>query len=648
MTSNTKREVSSNSRELHGWQGVIAKLLLILIPVIGIFFILDLPGKAGLLVWKEQYIGVFLSLVLASVFITISPTKQGNRKVVPWYDLALAFVSVTPGIYIALFYPRVSLTLPQIVPERVFLGVILILLSLEATRRLFGWVLVILASVFIFYGGYTNLFPGFLAGKSVSWASLIQYLYLDPNSFIWLAGIAGTLILAFIIFGQVIFSFGGGAVLTEFSLGLMGGFRGGPAKVAIVGSSLFGTLSGTSTANVLVTGSVTIPLMKKIGYKPHVAGAIETVASCGGMIMPPVMGAAAFILADIVGLSYSQVAIAAFIPAFLYYVSLFVQVDLEAAKMGLKGLPRGQLPQIMPILRRGWLILLPLVFLIYVLFVIRLHPTIAAAYSVIFGLLLAPLAKENRVQFWRRFLTVLEESGKALLGVGMLLTVAGLVVAVVGFSGLGFKMSVAFVQLGSDNTLLLLVVAAIASVALGMGLPISASYILVAVMVAPALVQLGLPILAAHLFVLYYANLAGITPPVALTAFIAAGIARSEPMSTGYYSMKLAILAYIVPFLFVFSPALLLNDTPWAILIQVGTAMLATFAAGISLTGYLFHKLPLGIRALIGIGALILFISVVVEMTLLGLMVKVVGGLVVIPLISWLWRQREKSAPLKS
>jgi TRAP transporter 4TM/12TM fusion protein len=624
--------------------GVAQKVLLAAAPVIGILYILNVHiylGFPGF--WKQQYVGLFMAVVLASVFLSTPPTKDASRTKVPWYDFVFILLSFASGGYVLIFFPRELLAGLITSPEKAILGAILVLLALESARRLLGWVFVILTSAFILYAAYANLLPGFFGGKGSPWPLLMTHLYLDANSFLFFVGIAATLALSFILFGQAVFSFGGGKILGDFALSLMGRYRGGPAKVSVVGSSLFGTMSGSAISNIMVTGSITIPLMKRTGYQPHFAGAVEAAASNGGMLMPPVLGIVAFIMAEIIETPYTVIAIAALIPAVLYYFALFVQVDLEAAKSGLKGLPSHEIPPLLPVLKKSWVVLLPLAALIYTLFVISLPPAMAAGYSTLFGFLVFAMVKENRAQYWQRLLSVFKETGEILLNIGSLLICAGFIIAAVNFSGLATKMSISLVTLGGGNMYALLGIAAVASIVLGMGLPASASYILVAVLIAPALVEFGIPLLAAHLFVLYYANLALITPPIALGVFVAAPLAGADPMRTGFAAMRLAIVAYVVPFLFVFSPALLMQGPAWIIVMEVATAIIGTFALGIGLSGYFFRPLSWFYRLFILLAALALLISIAIESVPLGVALKLGGLLFVIPFIVWEWKRGTKA-----
>ncbi len=640
MASDSLGEGQTRFRELHGPIGVIRTLLLVAVPISGTLYVLNVHVYLGMpALWKEQYVGLFIAMLLAALFLSTPSTRGSKRTGVPWYDFAFALMSLVIGAYIVAVYPQKILEGLLVTPEKVILGAVLIILALEAARRLLGWIFVGLTSTFIFYGAYTYLFPGVLWGSGTAWPRLVTHLYLDPTSFLWMVGIAATLALTFILFGQAIFSFGGGKILGDFALSLMGRYRGGPAKVSVLASSLFGTMSGSAVSNIMVTGSITIPLMKRTGYQSHFAAAVEATASNGGMIMPPVLGIVAFIMADMIGVSYSTIAVAALVPAVLYYISLFIQVDMEAAKQGLRGLLREELPPIAPILRKGWTVVIPLLFLVYLLFVVKFSPSVAAAYATIFSFLVFPILKENRFQYWQHLLYVFKSTGEILLNVGALLICAGFIVAVTSISGLGTKFSIGLVTLGGQNVLLLLGIAAVASIVLGMGLPASASYVLVAVLVAPALVELGIPLLAAHLFVLYYANLALITPPVALGVFVAAPLAGASPIRTGFAAMRLAILAYVVPFLFVFSPALLLQGPVWRIVMEGATAVIGTLALGIALSGYFFRPLSWYGRLALAWGALLVFISIAMEPVSFGWTLKLVGLLFLIPIALWEWRQ---------
>ncbi|HEY5572998.1 MAG TPA: TRAP transporter fused permease subunit, partial [Anaerolineales bacterium] len=406
----------------------------------------------------------------------------------------------------------------------------------------------VIVLLFFFYAHYAFLFPGALYGQGVPWSRLVNYLYLDPNSLFGVAlQVAATVVFSFVFFGQFLFSTGGGLYFTEGALALFGRYRGGPAKVSVVASSLFGTMSGSAVANVVVDGPITIPMMIRTGYRPEVAAAVEAVASTGGQIMPPVMGAAAFLMATFLGISYTQVALAALLPALLYYISLFIQVDLQAARYGLRGLSKEELPNFKHILSQGWLFLFPISVLVYVLFFTGLEAEVAGLYATGAVFLVSFLKKASRVTF-RKLLIILEKTGESLLEIAVVSAVAGLIIGIVALTGLGFTFSRAVVSMAGGNFFLLLVLAAVAAGILGMGMTVTAAYILVVILVAPALVQLGIDPLTAHMFVFYFAVLSFLTPPVCLAVYAAAAIGGTNLLRTAFQAMRLAIVAYVVPF----------------------------------------------------------------------------------------------------
>jgi TRAP transporter 4TM/12TM fusion protein len=607
-TSSTDFVAPLRFRRLSGAAAVLQRALLVSLPLAGILFILNVQDYLRIVIFAEQYVGLFLTLVLSSVFIGVRLNKSDRTERVPWYDWVLAAASLPAGLYVTYFYPQLVYVLGYITVERVVLGGLTILLILEALRRLVGWILVILVAFFVVYARFSYAFPGFLGTSGTPWDMLLNYLYLDPNSLLYLTRIAATIGLAFILFAEMLLVFGGGKFLTDLSFALMGRFRGGPAKVAVVASSLVGTVSGGPVTNVMLTGSFTIPMMKRAGYSPAMAAAIESVASTGGQIMPPVMGIAAFIIAEFVGIPYAEVALAALIPAILYYIALFIQVDLEAAKQGLRGLPDRDIPAPWPILRKGWLYLVPLVLLVWLLFGVGYDPSTVGVLSAFAALAIVPLTKEARGGFLPKLLEVLEGTGRVLLDLTVVLAGAGLVVGVMAVSGLSSNLSMALIQAGRGNLPLLLVLTAAVCVVLGMGMPSVAAYALVAVFVGPALTQMKIPALAAHLFIFYFAILSNFTPPVAIAAFAAAALAQANPMRTGFQAMRLGVLAYIVPFLFVFSPTLLLRGTPVAIAMSFATAVCGAWLLGVALSGYLFEHLKAPFRILLGLAGLGLLI----------------------------------------
>ena len=595
-------------RTLHGPARWLEVSLLCLIPVTGGLFVLEVPYFLGITIFREQFLGLFLALLLGGTFLVRPAAERASTTSVPWYDWLMALGGLVVGLFITINYPNMAYSMAVITPAKFILGGLAIVLVLEACRRLVGKMLAILVLAFVLYGRFGDLFPGVFQSRGASWERLAAYLYLDTNGMLGLPMVvAATVVLAFVLFGNVLFQSGGATVLTDFAMAAMGRFRGGPAKIAVVASSLFGSISGTAVSNVVMTGSVTIPLMKRTGYPAHVAAAIEAVASTGGQIMPPVMGVAAFIMAEFLAIPYSEVALAALIPALLYYVAVFFQVDLEAAKMGLKGLLADEIPRLRSVLVRGWLFLVPLVVLIYLLFGLYWPAGRAAMAGVFVGLAFACLQRTSRMTL-RGFFTLLEVTGRSLLEIGVITAGAGFIIGTLQLSGMGFRFSYGLVTLAGGSVFIMLVFVAIACIILGMGMPTAAVYILLAVLAVPGLVELGIDPLAAHLFVFYFGILSMVTPPVCLATYAAASIARSDFMKTAVTGMRLAVVAYVVPFVFVYAPALILKGTVLEVVQAVATAIIAAGLLGIALSGYMFRPLKMVQRGLLAASALALLV----------------------------------------
>ncbi|HKX50287.1 MAG TPA: TRAP transporter fused permease subunit, partial [Candidatus Binatia bacterium] len=452
--------------------------------------------------------------------------------------------------------------------------------------------------------------------------------------------VAASVIVAFIFFGQALYAVGGDKFLTDIALVLMGRFRGGTAKVAVVSSTLFGTVSGSAVANVVVDGAITIPMMKKSGYPPHVAAAIEAVASNGGQIMPPVMGVAAFLMAEFLNISYGEVALAAAIPACLYYAALFTQIDLEAAKLGLVGMPESEIPKFRDVIKRGWVFLLPLAVLVYTLMFAFWEPGKAGMAAVIATFLVGALQKETRPSL-KSILDSIEGTGKILLDIAVVTALAGLVIGAFQLSGLTFKLALLLVNTAGGSTIILLILTAVVSIILGMSLPTTVVYIMLAVLVGPALVQVGIPPLAAHLFFFYFGMLSLITPPDCIATYAAASIARADFWKSGWTGMRLGIVAYIVPFVFVFHPALLFKGTIVEIGAAIITAVIGVIFLSVGVAGYLFQRLGWIKRALMIAAGLLLIPS---ASTSLWLGANAAGILLGVALVIVEWSSASKHA----
>ncbi|MBI2088480.1 MAG: TRAP transporter fused permease subunit [Deltaproteobacteria bacterium] len=629
-------------RTLKGPLALLEATVLSAIPISGLLYVLDVPAYVHKAILTEQYLGLFLALILSGTFLAVPASDNAARDRIPWYDLCLAGAGLVSGIYLMIFYsdPAPLVKLGYITWERMPLALLTVFLILEALRRVAGWFLVGLLLLFLLYARFTDLIPGLLGGRGTSWESLLNSLYLSSDFLLGIPLSAGaSIVLPFILFGTILMGTGGGLLLTSFATAALGRFRGGPAKVAILASSLFGTISGSPVANVAVDGAITIPMMKSIGYKPHVAAAIEAVASTGGQIMPPVMGVASFIMAEFLAVPYREVVIAAIIPALLYYIALFVQVDLEAAKIGLRGLTRDQLPPVAPVLKETLSFILPLAVLVYAMFLIPLSAGKSGAVAAFTAVAAGFVRKENRAAPLR-LLRALPATGRAMLDLGVLLAAAGIIIGVAAVTGLGFKLSAALLEVGKGNAFVLLLSTAVVSMILGMGLPTSAVYVLLAILVAPALVQFGILPMAAHFFIFYFGVIAVITPPIAFASFTAASIIGASPMRTGWAGTRLAALAYVVPFLFVYSPALLMKGQLWEIALSLTTAIAGTWILGMALVGYWVRPLGLSIRLALGLSALGLLIPLQGD-ALVGWVVNIVGASVATPLLLREWWRSE-------
>jgi len=576
----------------HPAMRLFQRSLLWWIPLFALLYNFDLPSRFGLALLQEQYLGSVLILVLGSIFLSKPAHRAASREHAPWYDLFLALLSFSVGGYLVLFYPRMVNELGELTADKIILGTLAILLVMEACRRMSGWVLIILSALLMFYAHYAFLFPGILNARGISWSKLAVHLFIDPNSLLGIPlAIAATTVVSFIVFGQFLYASGGGDFFTQLAMTLMGRFRGGAAKISVLASALFGTISGSPVANVVVDGAITIPMMVRTGYKPHVAAAVESAASNGGQLMPPVMGAAAFVMAEFLGMSYAKVALAAAIPALLYYLALFVQVDLEAGKTGITRITPAEIPRLGTVLTKGWIFIIPMALIIYILFVLNLSAPKAGFYAAAVAWLVTFFRPDARIGL-KKFIAIIEAAGLAMLEVAIVCAVAGIVIGALTLTGLPFVFTLFVEQFGPDNIFFILVMTALVALVLGMGMPTTAVYVIVALTLAPALTKLGFLPLAAHLFVFYWAMLSMITPPICIAAYAGAAIAGTSPMRTGYACMRLGIIAYLVPFVFVFDPLLLLEGPPALVTLAIATAVIGTIAIGIAMVGYFIR--PMG------------------------------------------------------
>jgi TRAP transporter 4TM/12TM fusion protein len=596
------------SRRHSGALGVLESILLISIPILGSIFILYIPQRLGIRVWVEQYLALFLGLALVTTFLTTPATKKTPSHTLPWYDVVLCFLSLAVSAYAAINWPDIVDTGGIITPIRTALGIASVSLLLEVTRRFFGWTLVLLVIVFIFYALFTSLFPGPLYGRSINWQRLAISLYLDKNALFGITlKVAATIVLAFVVFGQLLFATGGGKTILDFALTVFGKMKGGAAKVPVVASGAFGSLSGVAVANVYATGQLTIPLMKRHKVPSHIAGAIEAVASTGGLILPPVMGVVAFIMATFLNTTYVRVCIAAAIPAVLYYLALYIQIDRFAARHNYGRLPAKETPSIINVMVEGWPFILPIAVLIYTLFGMGLEAETCALYATAAVIIASMFKKSNRLTL-RKFLSALESSGQGILEISVVCAIAGFIIGVVMFTGLGFSLTQVLVTVCGGNLFLLLVFAALMCIILGMGMPIVTVYIIVAIIIAPVLTQLGVSEMAAHMFVFYFGMLSFLTPPVMLSVYAAATLARANSWKTAWLSMRLGIAAYIVPFVFIYNASLLAEGRLEQIAVSAAAAVLGIGMVAIGLEGYLLASLRWVQRTVLVLGGMALLV----------------------------------------
>jgi TRAP transporter 4TM/12TM fusion protein len=551
---------------------------------------------------------IHLCFALVLIFFLYPAGARSPRRRVPFLDWALVILSVISCLYITFNWEALSEAVRIAEPTLVdiILGIIATLLVLEATRRTAGMALPIVASAFILYGFVGPYMPGMLNHPGIPLNQFIGMNYLFSEGIFGVPlGVSATFVIVFIIFGGFLEESGGGKFFIDLACALFGAVRGGPAKIAIFSSGFFGTISGSAVANVVGTGTFTIPMMKRIGYRPHFAGAVEAVASTGGLIMPPVMGAAAFVMAEILGVSYVSVCIAAALPAVLYYLSLFLFIDLEAARTGLRGIPKKEKPLITRVVRDGGHLLLPPLLLVYLLAVVQWSPTKAGFYAIVATVASAMLRKSTRLD-GRKLVAALRKGATGALQVAAVCSCAGIVVSIVSITGLGLTFSSVLIQLAQGNLFLLLVLTMLASLVLGMGLPATPCYIILAVLAAPAIVEMKISPLAAHLFVFYFGCISAITPPVAVAAYAGAAIAEADPMRTGYTAWRLGLTAFIVPFMFIYGPPLTMDGTLWEILLASITSVIGVAFLAASIQGFALAKLGLIERGFLFSAALLL------------------------------------------
>ena len=588
------------SRATVRWTNIFQGLLVACV----VLWVLDVPRRLfNASFYTEQLLAVSLGLTLAIAYLA---EPRRTRRL---YDWIAAILSLLVCGYIALHYERLTNDIAFLTPETLTISVLLILLVMEGSRRVSGMGFVGIILAIAVYAFIAPHLPGDFATRPVSPERMIAYIGLDLNGIIGsILGVAVLVVIPFTIMGQVLARTGGADFFADLAMAAMGHFRGGAAKIAVVGSALFGMISGSAVSNVLAVGIVTIPMMVRSGFSPYRSAAVEAVGSTGGQLMPPVMGAAAFIMAELLQVSYGEVCVAAAIPALLYYACLFFHVDLEAAKHGIGAAEVKEAPGFAEVLKSGWHFLLPIAFLVAALAYpdrLMLTPEKAAVVTtglmIVFGLIFG----------YRGRRTTLMEMGRAIIGTGrvaldiiLIGAAAGAMVGILSITGLAFAMTIQLLALSGDSVFLLLVLIAILAFVLGIGLPTVSVYILTATLLAPALIKLGVTPMAAHMFVMYNGMLSMITPPVAFAAYAAANIARVSGWTTGWVACLVGWSTFILPFLFVLTPSLLMDGSWAAIGFNLVRVLYGIFLGTAAIVGFSLRAIPPPLRVAYGAAAL--------------------------------------------
>ena len=580
-------EGGSKKRDLTGfWKKYV--YVLGIIAVLFHFYVLVIHPISY---WRLYLMHILFGMLL--VYAIYKPGKK-FKDTVPWYDVLLMIAGIGTVIYCITAERGMAYRMGSnpTTADLIAIGIILLLL-LEGTRRIYGMILPTVAIVFLLYCHFGQYFSGGLGHSGYSWKKTISYMLGYEAVFGSPMNASATMVFLFMVFGAFLTFSGAGPFFIDLAMSLAGSKRGGPAKVAVISSALFGTVSGNSVANVVSTGAFTIPLMKSVGYKSKFAAAVEATASSGGQIMPPILGSAAFIMAELIGAPYSEIMLASIIPALLYFFTVFLMVDIEAAKNNLTGVSKEELPKRKYVLQNLYM-LLPLVVLTIVMTVLNQSAIRAASWGIL-SCIIVYIIKNRKFSF-KEILDAMADGAKSACGMICACGTAGIVVGVLNMTGAGIKFASFVVEVANGHLLVALILTMIASLILGMGLPTSASYIICAAVAAPALIDMGLTAIQAHMFVFYFACISAITPPVAMAAYAGATISGSKPMEVGFTACKLGICAFIVPFMFCYAPTLLWKGAAGDIIVTIITALIGATMLSYGLQRYAgCFSLPLGI-----------------------------------------------------
>ncbi|MFW6147579.1 MAG: TRAP transporter permease [Thermodesulfobacteriota bacterium] len=594
--------VTSRQRQLSGIPAQLVRWIAIGMSLFHLY-----TGYFQFTAMNQRVPHVTLGFIL--IFLLYPMSKKSPRDRLSIDSIIGAGIILVCGVYVLLnWFKKMGVMGLEPPLHELIMGGIFIILLIEGTRRALGWAFPSVAVLVLLYARFGEIMPGPFAHKNYGTDRIIDSMFITADGiFGMLAGISATFVFLFILFGSLLREAGGGEFFINFAYGICGKFRGGPAKIAVVASSLFGMLSGSGTANVAGTGQITIPLMKRSGYPPYFSGAVEAVSSAGGLLMPPIMGSAVFVMMEILGVNYLVIIKASILMAALYYLGLFLMIDIEAQKIGLVGLQKEEIPPLGKTLKEGWHFFIPLLVLIYFLGIEKTSVTRAALWANLSIPLIAMMRSRSRMSL-SKILTGLEKGALTAVPVVAILSLGGIVVGMITLTGLGLTLSSILINLSHGSLFLLLVMTMIASIILGMGVPPVAAYIILAILVVPALIKSGVYPLAAHLFVFYFGTIAGVTPPMAPDAFVAAGIADSPMMKTALTACRLAIVIFILPYIFVYNTALLMVGSIWQIIWVSFTAMLGVFALASAVQNFMGSRVPFVLRIVLFGTALTLII----------------------------------------
>jgi len=584
----------SKKRRLSGWQFYIVAAIAIIASCFHLYTAaFGLFAAMTQRAWHWMFMGALLFLIYPA------SQKKGNKLKISIFDWIPAILIVIGCANILLNYDAIAAREGSAIPSDIYIGVIMIVLVIEGARRSLGWPLPIVATLALAYGVFGPYMPGILAHAGFSFEELAPFMYLRTDGIFGVPlGVSASFIFLFVLFGSFLSTSGAGQFFIDLAVGLAGKSQGGPGKAAVTASGFMGMVSGSSCGNAVTTGAFTIPLMKQSGYTPEFAGAIVAAASTGGQVMPPVMGAAAFIMAQFLGVSYWEIVVGAAIPATLYFISIGAMVHFRAGKRRMPRLTDEQLPNVRKVIRQGWHLLLPIVLLVAFL-AFGYSPTMAVFWSIVALVVASWFGDKEHRMTPRRIIDAMISGGTGAVDVAAACACSGIVIGIIAITGLGLAFSSFVLSMSQGILPFALILTMIGSIILGMGVPTTAQYIITSTLAAPALAQMGVPMFSAHLFCLYFGVLADVTPPVALATYAAAGIAKSEPLKTGFTALLVAAAGFIVPYMFIYNPGLLLQGGVVHIVLASVTALIAVIGLSAAVQGYFADDLNIIERLLL-------------------------------------------------